>query len=191
MRLTSIFLAAAALGLAGCTTAVQYVVLTDVPSEPSVTVLPASSSGQDLLAADALAEDLVSCGVRVLERPPLIRERSDYEGKASGTGVGLTSSGKLAVLGGGGKQEGQLTISVDPVALIEETKADYVIFARPGPWLKVVKRADGQVLHVGTLSDVDGNSGCCLFPSFWANITGSKTSPRDRLRTLMQRLGII
>ena len=185
----AIALAAVCLVCLGCGSSLRYVVLSDVPENPTVTVIPASTSDKDAEAALHTTELLVACGIHVVERPALVRQRSNYEGRTSGGGVGVTSTGQLAILGGGGAQQGELTISVDPVALIEETDAAYVIFVKPGLWLKVVRRSDKQILYVGKLTD-DSNRACCLTAVFW-EVTFALKSNRDKMRDLMRKLDIL
>jgi hypothetical protein len=170
---------------AGCVSSVQYVVVTNVPQSATFTVIPASTSAEDNDAANSVTGELVALGVRVLERPALVRQRTEFSGKSSGSGVGITLDGNLAVGGNSGSQAGDVTTSVDPVALIQDTKADYVVFARPGPWLKIVRRADSQILFAGNLA-VESNSGCCLSPAFWNMVKPQ----RERLRELLIKMGV-
>jgi len=170
----------------GCTTAIRYVVVSDVPNSPSFTVIPASTSPDDDAAANWTVGQLVSLGVKVVERPALVRERSEFAGSSSGTGLGVTPSGQLAISGTSGSQQANLTTSVDPVVLIEQTKADYIIFAKPGPWLKVVRKSDGQILFASPLR-VESSSGCCLAPSFWHAVQPES----ERLRNLLDSLGLL
>jgi len=168
----------------GCASTVRFVVVADVPPTPTFTVIPASTAPGDDAAADSLLVQLVELGVHVVERPALVKQRTEYSGTSSGAGVGVTLDGKLAVGGVGGAQAGGVTTSIDPIALLQETQADYVVFAKRGPWLKIVKRSDGQIVYVGDLA-VKPSSGCCLSPAFW---TPGPTE-REHLKALLNKMG--
>ncbi|HTW92702.1 MAG TPA: hypothetical protein VMH22_13490 [bacterium] len=177
--------------VSGCvSTAVRFVVVTDVPPSPSFTVVPGSTSPDDAASADAITEDLVALGVRVLARPALVKQRTEYSGQSSGTGVGVTLSGNLAVGGTGGEQSGNVITSVDPIALIQETQADYVVFTKTGPWLDIVKRKDGQIVFAGNLVvPQDNGVNCCLSPGFWVRKTPA--TQRERLGGVLRQMGVI
>jgi hypothetical protein len=138
----------------GCTTtAVRYIVVTYVPDEPTITVIPASGSREDALVADVVTGWVVSCRVRTLTRPVMYREKTSYSGSTSGTGVAVVG-GQLGVgiAGGSGQSEGSTT--ADEISLLEQTSADFVIFARAmkgGPYITLVNRSSRQVLHAGQL----------------------------------------
>ncbi len=173
------------LTMASCVSSVQYVVVSNVPESATFTVIPASTSAEDNDAANSVTGELVALGIRVLERPALVRQRTEFSGKSTGSGIGITLDGNLAVGGNSGAQAGDVTTSVDPVALIQDTKADYVVFVRPGPWLRIVRRADSQILFAGNLA-VESNNGCCVSPAFWNMVKPQ----RERLRELVIKMGV-
>jgi hypothetical protein len=185
LSLAAVLAACLILTALNCVSSIKYVVMTDVPPSPSFTVIPASTSAADDASANAITEELVGLGVRVVERPALVKQRTEYTGKSSGTAVGVTLNGQLALGGAGGGQAGDVTTSVDPIALIQETQADYVVFAKAGPWLKVIRRKDGQIVYAGSLA-AESNSGCCLSPTFWRLVE----SERDRLKDMLQKMGV-
>jgi len=177
-------------GLGGCIGPVRFVVVADVPTSPTFTVIPASTSSDDNAAANRVTEVLVGLGIHVIERPALVKQRTEYTGQSSGAGVGVTLSGNLAVGGVGGSQSGDVVTSIDPIAAIQETQADYVVFAKSGPWLKVVKRKDGQIMFAGSLA-WDNNSGCCLNAAFWSQANPDRERlERERLRDLLRKMGV-
>ena len=73
-------------------------------------------SQEDDVQADAINEALVGLGTRVLERPALVKEQTEYTGKTSGTKVGITSQGLSS--GGADNAESGVTVTgVDANAL--------------------------------------------------------------------------
>lgn len=174
----------------GCTTTVRYVVRTETADDPTVTVIPASIDARDMAAADNTTELLLAAGIRVVERPAMVDKHTEYKGTTSGGGVGVTPGGQVAVVGLGGGQQGQVTVAADPVTLIGLTSADYVVFAKAGRWLKVVRRTDGRVLYAGTLGAEDEPSGCCLTGSFWRQLTDAPDDTSS-LSNLFKKLDIL
>lgn len=149
--LISALLTAFAMTLVSCTVTTQYVVLTDVPANPSITVIPASMARADVWAANLVMQALVGCHITVVERPVMFKERSDYEGNGSAGGIG-TAGGQVTVVAGSGHQKGEVATTVDPTSLIEQTKADYVLIvqAQGGrAWAKLLKRETTHIIFAG------------------------------------------
>ena len=73
--------------------------------------------------------------------------------------------------------------SAYPVALIQKTDADYVIFVRSGPWLKVIKRENNQIIYEGALSGTSS----CFYPVFWSSMFESS---QDRLKKRLLQTGM-
>jgi hypothetical protein len=152
---------ALAMLVAGCTATVQYVVLSDVPPEPSITVIPSSGAREDAVAADMVTGWTVGAGVRTLARPVMLKTQADYSGSSAAGGVAAVG-GQLGVALGNSNSQGGMTTSVDAMSLLDSTQADYVIYVRAkgaGPYATLVKRASKQVLFAGVLqpyTDGDG-----------------------------------
>lgn len=179
-------LAAFTLTTTACITKYEYVTRDTTPGS-SVTVIPETMGDGDVSAADHVMSVLLGCGVSVLERPVMLKERSDYRSSGTGVGVGLTGSGGLAIVSGETGKTGEVKTSVDPVALIAETKADYVVIvhSRSGePTFRIVKKETGQILFAGSLRD-EVNPACCLT---WG---AASVSEEDQARKLLYRIGIL
>jgi hypothetical protein len=147
--LTVGLLAAALIG--GCAT--RYVVLTHVPENPTFTVIPGSVSKSNMEFANTVTAALVSCGVRVVERPAILAGYAESQGSVSGIGAvgGTGGEATIGVVGGSGKQE-TTSQSSDVVDLYQRTSADYVIVAfATDSWLKVVRRESKEILFGGSL----------------------------------------
>jgi hypothetical protein len=135
----------------GCAT--RYVVLSHVPENPTFTVIPGSVSKANMEFANTVTATLVSCGVRVVERPAILSGYAESHGSISGIGAveGTGGAGALGIVGGSGKQE-TTTQSGDVVDLYQQTSADYVIVAfAADSWLKVVRRESKEILFGGSL----------------------------------------
>jgi len=109
--------------LCGCST-MGYVVLRDVPKNPSFTVFPAAP----LLVgpADAVMGALIANGVKVVERPAILTEAYHsfiLEANTSPSGKSAYSVGEL-------------------------TNADYIVIVYPN-FIKVVRRETKEVLFAG------------------------------------------
>ncbi len=142
-----------AMTLVSCTTTTQYVVLTDVPASPSFTVIPASMSKEDISAANLTTAAIVGCAVTVLERPVMLKERSDFEGEGNSSGIGA-AGGQLAVAVGSDRQKGAVATTVDPTSLVAQTKADYVFIVQSQgnkPWARLLRRETSQIIFAGYL----------------------------------------
>lgn len=124
----TILMAAAGAFLCGCAQ-LKYVVLRDVPQNPTFTVFPATQA--DLAFADLVMGAVIANGKKVVERPAVFTEAYG----AFITGVGVSGSD--------GKS----------VALINDlTTADYMIIAYNGNLLKVIRRKTREVLFSNTIS---------------------------------------
>ncbi|MBS4015574.1 MAG: hypothetical protein KGZ86_03965 [Candidatus Latescibacteria bacterium] len=169
-------------------TKVNYIVIDNIPQTPVLTVFPASMSKEDINAANRITELILSCGVKTIERPVMLKERSDFEGATTGGGVGITGSGNLSLLSGGATQSAELRSSIDPVGLIKETNADYIFIVNNkagNPYIKLIKRESEQILYAGEIV-IESHSTCCLniFPSYGIN-------PRQHMWNLLEKAGII
>ncbi len=137
--------------LSGCAT--RYVVLAHVPESPAFTVIPGSVSKSNMEFANTVTATLVSCGVRVVERPAMLSGYAESQGSVSGVGTvgGIGSGSTIGVVGGSVKQE-TAAQSDDVVDLYQQTSADYVIVAfAANSWLKIVHRESKQILFGGSL----------------------------------------
>ncbi|MBM3331755.1 hypothetical protein FJY68_07895 [candidate division WOR-3 bacterium] len=170
--------------MAGCTTTIRYVVADVSPSNPTITVIPMSPSGSDFAYADAATGHLISFGLRVVERPALAKLRTEVKGMTSPGGGTSPASLPSEV-----SKQSDVSSAWDPVALIGETHADYVLFVGDGPRVRLVRRETGQILSTGSLALGAGStgSGCCLAPAFW----GSLQSERERYRELLRSAGLV
>jgi hypothetical protein len=175
------FIAATLALIAGCTTSVRYVAIVAPPDSPSITVIPMSPSPGDFAAADAAAGHMVSFGLRVVERPALAKLWTETKGQsASADGTAPASSPSNVV------KQTDIASAWDPVALLGETRADYVLFVGEGPRVRLVQRESGRVLCVGSLAVGGNNPGCCLAPGFW----GALQPERERYRQLFRNSGL-
>jgi hypothetical protein len=177
--------------LTACTVKEKYIVLSEVPSNPTVTVIPSSGAKEDVADADVVMGLLVDCGVRTVLRPVMLKEKTEYSDAGSASGIGV-SGGKIAVAVGDAASKGGLATSVDEVSLLKETNADYVFYVRHrpgGPHVVLVKREDGQVLHAGHfgLLDEDAAGGCCLLGSTYRK----EVTPHQKMRELLRAAGIV
>ena len=124
----TILIATVGMFLCGCAQ-LNYVVLRDVPQNPTFTVFPATLA--DLAFADLVIGAVIANGKKVVERPAVLTEA--YGAFIVGVGVS----------GADGKR----------VALIDDlTTADYVIIAYNGGFLKVVRRKTREVLFSDNVS---------------------------------------
>jgi hypothetical protein len=171
----------AVLLIGGCIVRDQYVVRDASPGS-IVTVVPATRAETDVAAADHVMEVLIAAGANVIERPVMIKERSDFRSGTEtrmGTDPGQPVDGRYS-------ETGARQTSVDPVSLISETKADYVFIAEArgaGYSFRLVKRSTGQILHVGTFRD-QISPACCLT---WFGYSTEK----DEARKLLLSVGIM
>ncbi len=135
----------------GCST--RYVVLRDVPLSPTFTVIPGSVSKENMEFANTVTGVLVSCGVRVVERPAMLSGYAESRSSGSASALGITTSGGLVSVGGSGDSKDETTAqSVDVVDLYQRTSADYVFVAfASSSYLKIVRRDSKEVLYSGTL----------------------------------------
>jgi len=169
----------------GCMVRNQYIVRDPSPGSV-VTVIPETMNDDDVSAANHVMEVLIACGANVIERPVMLKERSDFSSSGSGTGVGVTGSGQIAVVSGQSGKTGEVKTSLDPVALISDTKADYVFIVQyldGHPRFRLVKKATGQVLRVGSFRD-EINPVCCLT---WF----SYETENDQAKKLLYSVGIL
>jgi hypothetical protein len=179
--------------LVACTVKEKYIVLSEVPTSPTVTVIPSTGAKEDVADADVVMGLLVDCGVRTVLRPVMMKERTEYNDAGSASGIGV-SGGRIAVAMGDAASKGGLTTSVDEVSLLKETNADYVFYVRHkpgGPQMVLVKREDGQVLHVGQI-DLTGEgaaAGCCLLGSTYQR--EATATPQQKMRELLSAAGIV
>lgn len=167
---------------------VKYIVLDNIPQSPTITVIPASMSKEDIKAANQITELIVSCGIKTIERPVMLKERSDFESAASGGGIGITAGGNLSLLSGGTKQSGELRSSVNPVGLIKEKGADYIFIVNDqdgDSYIKLIKRENQQILYAGLL-EVQPRSTCCLYP-----MLSTKSKQREYMIKLLEEVGVI
>jgi hypothetical protein len=177
--------------LVACTVKEKYIVLSEVPTSPTVTVIPSTGAKEDVADADVVMGLLVDCGIRTVLRPVMMKERTEYNDAGSASGIGV-SGGRIAVAMGDAASKGGLTTSVDEVSLLKETNADYVFYVRHktgGPQMVLVKREDGQVLHVGQIdSKGEGaTAGCCLLGSTYQR----EATPQQKMRELLTAAGIV
>jgi len=166
--------------LAGCAIP-QYVVLTDVPPEPSITVIPASGSCEDAAAVDLVTGWAVASGVRTLARPVMMKTQADYSGTGSASGM-ASVGGQLGVAIGGSSSRAGLTTSVDAMSLLDSTSADYVIYVRSvrgGPNVTLVRKASRQVLFAGNI------------PARTNSESGQYLAGADNLRAILIKAGIL
>jgi hypothetical protein len=141
----------AAVLLTGCST--QYVVLRQVPESPAFAVIPGSVSKANMDFANSVTSVLISCGVRVLERPAMLSGYSESQTSGSGSAVGSDIAGGLVVADVTGSSKGETSAqTVDVVELYERTSADYVVVAfANSSYLKIVRRDSKEVLFAGPL----------------------------------------
>ncbi len=171
--------------VAGCVTKYEYVVRDPAPGTV-VTVIPETMNDADVRAADHVMTVLLRCGANVVERPVMLKERSDYRSSGTGVGVGVTSGGGLAIVSGETGKSGEVKTSVDPVALIAETRADYAFIVRSRgdtPTFRIIKKETGQILFAGSFRD-EVNPACCLT---WFTFA----SEEELARKLLYRIGIL
>ncbi len=170
-----------------CVTHVRYVVLDKVPASPTLTVIPASMAGADVETANEITGLLVSCGVRVVERPAMVKEKTQYEGQGAASGYAV-GGGQGAIAGGEAAHREDVTKTGDPTALIGETVADYVFIVQgppESPWLKLVKRDGGQILYAAGLAQESGQR------FYEGQFTDASGGPRDAMKRLLEKLGIL
>lgn len=175
--------------LAACSVKEKYVVLSDVPPNPTVTVIPSTGSKEDVADADVVIGLLVDCGVKTVLRPVMVKERTEYDGTGSSSGI-AASGGRIAVALGDASSKGGQTTSVDEVSLLKETTADYVFYVRhtrQGPQVVLVKRESGQILHVGQIGTGSAGSSCCLSGTTYE----VQSKPQDKMRQLLVSAGIL
>ena len=166
---------------ASCTTSVRYVAVVAPPATPSITVIPMSPSPGDFAAADAAAGHMVSFGLRVVERPALAKLWTETKGQTASAGTSTPTSSPSDVV-----KQTDIASAWDPVALLGETRADYVLFVGEGPRVRLVQRESGRVLCVGSLAIGANSAGCCLAPGFW----GALQPERERYRQLFRTSGL-
>jgi len=184
----SAFAVAAVLLVTGCVAhRIRYVALVDVPESPTMTVIPMSTSPADVNASDLITEVLIANGVRVLERPAFIREQTRYEGQGAGGVVGGGPGGFFGVSGKADHQA-EMTASRDVVTLIDETKADYVVFVKAAahaPWAKLIRRESGQVLFAGIVAGSTQFAGSVTDSWLWG------AADAQEMRTILVKAGIL
>ena len=146
----------------GCAT--RYVVLSDVPPNPSFTVIPGSVSKGNMEFANTVTEALVSCGVRVVERPAMVSGYAESRGSGVGLGVaggaasGGARAGGVGLVAGSGKEE-VATQAIDVVDLYEQSSADYLVVAfSTNTWVKIVRRESKDILFGGSIAAAAGAS---------------------------------
>ncbi|MDP2359420.1 MAG: hypothetical protein Q8O14_01520 [bacterium] len=135
--------------------------LRDVPDHPTFVVIPGSVSGENFEFANKVTEVLVSCGVKIIDRPAMLSNFTESTGTGSGMTLGSVSAsgGQSAqVLGfGSASSRGETaTQTVDVVDLYNQTQADYivVVFSR-GSWVKIVQKDTNQVVYGGSLTMIN------------------------------------
>ena len=157
----------------GCSA--QYVVLRQVPESPTFTVIPGSVSKTNVDFANSVTTVLISCGVRVLERPAMLSGYTESRSSGSGSAIGSTASGGLSVIGGSGNGKEEISAqSVDVVDLYDRTAADFVVVAfASASYLKIVRRDSKEVLFSG---DLKGNR--------------NQDDPRKSMLHILRALGV-
>jgi len=118
-------------------------------------VLPGTVSKANVDFANSVTRVLVSCGVRVVERPAMLSRFAESRTSGSGAGIGTTASGGLAVVGGGAGGKGEVSAQdVDVVELYDKTTADFVVVAfASSSHIKIVRRDSKEVLFSGALRE--------------------------------------
>ena len=156
----------------GCSS--QYVVRRDVPESPTFSVLPGTVSKSNMDFANTVTGLLISCGVKVVERPAMLSSYTESRSSGSVSAVGLDLSGGLAAVGGTGGGKGEATAqNIDVVELYDQTRADYVIVAfQNSSHLRIVRRDTKEVLFAGSIR------------------TSERDRPEKAMRKLLEALGI-
>jgi len=137
-------LAFALLLFTGCVTSNNFVVLRDVPPNPSFSVISATDYWGQHDFANQVEEALVNLGVAVIT-PPASKEVLTRKGVSiDGMGKGLVGSRVSD------------SMIVEKYYTLDESTADYLIFTESGSKrIKIVKRTARQVIATFTIAIAD------------------------------------
>lgn len=131
----NILLISAALFLSGCEVETAFVVIRNVPTNPSFVVVPANDYLYQVEFANQVESYIISSGVSVVHFRPSVKEIEVTKQ------AGQVSAQSTQAAGG------QVTLTERYLAAIEETSADYIVFTyADSRQLRIIKRMNKEVL---------------------------------------------
>ena len=142
MKPTAMLLLFVCLVVAGCAPKTElFVVLRDVPQDPSFTVIPANDYLYQIEFANKVEEYIISAGVKVVSRPAL----KEVEAKKE---VGQEEAKS-------GEAKGAHGTLTEKYIAFDETNADYIISTyADSRQIKIIKKTSKEILSTFELKAV-------------------------------------